>query len=212
MIGRRKHPRDEHILVYMALRRGEHQNRWVPLEGRGFREDLMDAALVCADDAADRMLDIAHRARRLRALSEHPEIAFAGESVDADMLRAEIRELEALIRAESENMDRLLEPPDRDSVILDGHVRLRGGAGGVLEPMPDEPEPAASGLARAAEAGQSADERFGMLLDAMVSVAEQSLGEALSQETIDDAIARLRDLNIPDEPYEPEPTDEEGTP
>jgi hypothetical protein len=208
MIAWGKHPLDERLVVYIALRRGEGAQRWVPVAGRSRSDDRMTAARLCADDAAASMQEIAYRARRLRVISEHSGVA--GARVDADMLRRESRALEERIRAEGENLDRLLDPPDRASVICDGQVRLRIGADGVLEPLPDEPEPAASW--RAFELGISAAERFGMLLEAMVRVAEQSMGEGLSQDSIDDAIARLRDLHIPDEPYEPVEPGEEVSP
>jgi hypothetical protein len=195
MIGRRKHPGEAERYVFVPLRRGE-GIRWVPVPGQGHRESLWEAAEVCAGDHAARMAEIARKARVIRAIVEHPELEFSFESVDADMLRDEIRDLEALIRVENENADRLLDPPDSEHVIYDSGMRLCAAEGGVLEPR--EPEDSLSELADD-EPWQSADELFAHLLEAILRATEELAGETVSRAGIADAIVRLRDVHGDDD-------------
>lgn len=202
MIGRRKHPREGASPVFVPLRRAE-GNRWVPVLDRGFRETLWEAAQICAHDHAARMAEIAQRARVVRAISEHPELEFFFESVDADMLRDEIRTLEEMIRVANENAAHLLAPPDRECVIYEGGVRMRGSEGGFIELWPRRDNAAdvldgtfgVPAVALRGELPESPDELFGHLLEGILHAVEQLTGETVGPAGIADAIARLRDVH-----------------
>lgn len=172
MIGRRKHRRDGSRILFVPLRRdGE---RVPVLLAEEPCESLWEAAEICARDHAAHMAEVARGMRVVRAICEHPELEFFFESMDADTLRDEVRALEEKVRIASQNAARLLAPPDAESLIYDGEVRLVASEDGLMEPLylPDE----AAGEIQGEEPAQSADELFAQLLEASLRAVVELKG------------------------------------
>ena len=139
MIARREHPEQPGKYVYVPLRKME-TGFWVPLGGeRVFFYQAFDAGIMCATDLRRRYVDVAKQARILRALCEHPQFAFTGEGVDADMVRERARDLSRLISAELENVARLLsEPRDEDDIVIGGMGYEVDEEEELIEPRPGD--------------------------------------------------------------------------
>lgn len=98
--------------IWLALMFVAQLGRWRPISRH---ETEIDAAFACVQAFQPIWLDILDKARVLRALIQHPEIAsFAGEAIGGEMLARHADALCKAIDTQDLNVARLLDEPNPD--------------------------------------------------------------------------------------------------
>lgn len=120
--------------LWVALMFARQLAVWRPLSTH---DSPLAAGRACTEAFQASWRDIADRARHMRALAEHPEVAdFKGEGIDGAMLARWARSLSRAIEFQNEIVARLLDEPHADDKVeLDGEPYKLDAA-----PRPDETE------------------------------------------------------------------------